>query len=134
MDFGDFLITRWYFSAPLLLVIILWYLYETSKGGKKITPSEAVNLVNINKAIFVDIREKEAFEVGHIHGSINVQKESFDQQEHLLNNGKAVIVITENGLDAGSAGVALQKLGIEQVFLLKNGLISWQEESLPLVK
>ena len=85
MDFGDFLITRWYLSVPLVIVLILWYMYETSKGGKRITPSEAVNLVNNNEAIFVDIREKDAFEVGHIHGSINVQKESFEQQEHLLN-------------------------------------------------
>ena len=134
MDFGDFLITRWYLSVPLIIVLILWYMYETSKGGKRITPSEAVNLVNNNEAIFVDIREKDAFEVGHIHGSINVQKETFEQQEHLLNKGKAVVVISENGLDAGSAGVELQKLGIETVYLLKDGLISWQEESLPLVK
>ena len=27
-----------------------------------------------------------------------------------------------------------QKIGIEEVYLLRNGLISWQEESLPLVK
>ena len=43
-------------------------------------------------------------------------------------------LITENGLDAGGAGVELLKLGIEEVYLLKDGLISWQEESLPLVK
>tara|TARA_B100000900_G_scaffold310382_1_gene269126 strand:+ start:596 stop:925 length:330 start_codon:yes stop_codon:yes gene_type:complete len=109
-------------------------MYETSKGGKRITPAEAVNLINSNQAIFVDIREKESFEVGHIHGSINVQKDSFEKQEHLLNKGKAVVVITENGLDAGSAGVELIKLGVEEVYLLKDGLISWQEESLPLVK
>ena len=63
-----------------------------------------------------------------------MQKESFEQQEHLLNKGKAVVVITENGLDAGSAGVELMKLGIVEVYLLKDGLISWQEENLPLVK
>ena len=109
-------------------------MYETSKGGKRITPSQAVDLINNNDAIFVDIRQKDSFESGHIHGSINVQKDSFGKQEHLLNKGKAVVVITENGLDAGGAGVELLKLGIEEVYLLKDGLISWQEESLPLVK
>ena len=58
----------------------------------------------------------------------------FEQQEHLLKKDKAVVVISENGLDAGSAGVALQKIGIDEVYLLRNGLISWQEESLPLIK
>ena len=52
----------------------------------------------------------------------------------MLNKGKPVVVITENGLDAGSAGVELLKLGIAEVYLLKDGLISWQEESLPLIK
>ena len=52
----------------------------------------------------------------------------------MLNKGKPIVVITENGLDAGGAGVELLKLGIEEVYLLKDGLISWQEESLPLVK
>ena len=70
----------------------------------------------------------------NIHGSINIQKDNFQKQEHLLNKGKAIVVISENGLDAGSAGVELQKMGIEEVYLLRNGLISWEEESLPLVK
>ena len=42
-----------------------------------------------------------------------------EKQEHLLKKGKPVVVITENGLDAGSAGVELLKLGIEEVYLLK---------------
>ena len=109
-------------------------MYETSKGGKRITPSQAVDLINNKEAIFVDIREKDNFDSGHIHGSINVQKDSFEKQEHLLNKGKPIVVITENGLDAGGAGVELLKLGIEEVEWLKDGLISWQEESLPLVK
>ena len=109
-------------------------MYETSKGGKRITPSQVVDLINNKEAIFVDIREKDNFDSGHIHGSINVQKDSFEKQEHLLNKGKPIVVITENGLDAGGAGVELLKLGIEEVYLLKDGLISWQEESLPLVK
>ena len=84
--------------------------------------------------MFLDIRDKDSFETGHIHGSINIQKDSFEKQEHLLKKGKAVIVVSENGLDAGSAGVELKRIGVEEVFLLRNGLISWYEESLPLIK
>ena len=53
---------------------------------------------------------------------------------HLLKKEKALIVVSENGIDSGGAGVELKKLGIEKVYLLKHGLLSWQEESLPLVK
>ena len=62
MDFFDFLISRWYLSLPLVVTLILWWMYESNKGGKKIGPSEAVDLINADKAIFVDIRERDAFE------------------------------------------------------------------------
>ena len=134
MDLFDFLASRWYLTLPLLVTLISWWFYESNKGGRKISPSEAVSLNNSGGAIILDIRPRDAFESGHIHGSINIQKESFSKQEHLLNQGKSVIVISENGLDAGGAGVELKKLGVGEVLLLRNGLISWAEESLPLVK
>ena len=134
MDLFDFLASRWYLTLPLLVTLISWWFYESNKGGRKISPSEAVSLNNSGGAIILDIRPRDAFESGHIYGSINIQKENFSKQEHLLNQGKSVIVISENGLDAGGAGVELKKLGVGEVLLLRNGLISWAEESLPLVK
>ena len=124
MNFFVFLTNNWFASLPLLIILISWYIYETNKGGKKIDPSAAVAMVNADQAMFVDIRDKESFETGHIHGSVNIQKDSFEKQEHLLKKGKAVIVVSENGLDAGSAGVELKKIGIEEVYLLRSGLIS----------
>ena len=69
-----------------------------------------------------------------IHLAKNILKDAFKQQEHLLKKEKALIVVSENGIDSGGAGVELKKLGIEKVYLRKHGLLSWQEESLPLVK
>ena len=51
-----------------------------------------------------------------------------------MNFRKIIIVVSENGIDAGGAGVELKNIGVEKVMLLKYGLISWAEESLPLVK
>ena len=134
MDLFDFLISRWYFSVPLIVTLISWWVYESNKGGKKITPAEAVLLTNRGEAKFLDIRKKEDFETGHISGSLNILKDAFKLQEHLLKKEKGLIVVSENGIDSGGAGVELKKLGIENVYLLKHGLLSWQEESLPLVK
>lgn len=134
MDIFDFLITRWYFSLPLVTTLIMWWFYESTKGGKKIGPNEAVSLVNSGKALFLDIRDKDSYDSGHIHGSINIKKDDFKKQEHLLTIGKTIIVVSENGIDSGGAGVELKNLGVERVMLLKYGLISWAEESLPLVK
>jgi len=122
MNFLDFLTNNWYASLPLLIILISWYIYETNKGGKKIDPSAAVAMVNADQAMFVDIRDKDSFETGHIHGSVNIQKDSFEKQEHLLKKGKAVIVVSENGLDAGSAGVELKKIGNDEKVILDERL------------
>ena len=72
MDLFDFLISRWYFSVPLIVTLISWWVYESNKGGKKISPAEAVLLINSGEAKFLDIRKKEDFETGHISGSLNL--------------------------------------------------------------
>ena len=56
-------------------------------------------------------------------------KDSFKQQEHLLTTGKIIIVVSENGIDAGGAGVELKNIGVEKVMLLKYGLISWAKKA-----
>ena len=112
MDLFDFLISRWYFSIPLIATLISWWVYESNKGGKKISPAEAVLLINSGEAKFLDIRKKEDFETGHISGSLNILKDAFKQQEHLLKKEKALIVVSENGIDSGGAGVELSLIHI----------------------
>ena len=51
MDIFDFLITRWYFSLPLVTTLIMWWFYESTKGGKKIGPNEAVSLVKFGRSV-----------------------------------------------------------------------------------
>ena len=54
MDLFDFLISRWYFSVPLIVTLISWWVYESNKGGKKISPAEAVLLINLSQTAYFD--------------------------------------------------------------------------------
>ena len=58
MDLFDFLASRWYLTLPLLVTLISWWFYESNKGGRKISPSEAVSLNNSGDAIILDIRPR----------------------------------------------------------------------------
>ena len=88
MDLIDFLITRWYFSLPLLTTLIFWWFYESNKGGKKFGPSEAVTLVNSGEAIFLDIRDKNSFESGHILVQLTFQRTLSNNKNTFLQQGK----------------------------------------------
>ena len=48
--FISFLIEHYFYSVPLLVVLILLIRSHAIKGGKKITPQELINLTNQDAA------------------------------------------------------------------------------------
>ena len=56
------------FVAFLLAILVL----ESRRGGKKISAQGAVNLINRDEAVVVDIRDRKDFNEGRITGSINI--------------------------------------------------------------
>jgi 3-mercaptopyruvate sulfurtransferase SseA len=42
------------------------------ESAKRIERAEAIKMVDSKKAVFVDVRPKDAYEQGHIKGSINI--------------------------------------------------------------
>ena len=56
------------FVAFLLAILVL----ESRRGGKKISAQGAVNLINRDQAVVVDIRDRKDFNEGRITGAINI--------------------------------------------------------------
>ena len=56
------------FVAFLVAILIL----ESRRGGAKISAQGAVNLINKDEAVVVDIRDRKEFGEGRITGSINI--------------------------------------------------------------
>jgi 3-mercaptopyruvate sulfurtransferase SseA len=42
------------------------------ESARRITREEAIKLVKAKKAVFVDVRAKDQYDMGHIHGAINI--------------------------------------------------------------
>ncbi len=45
---------------------------ESQESAKRITREEAIKLVKEKKAIYVDVRSKEQYDLGHIKGAISI--------------------------------------------------------------
>ena len=71
MELINFLIEHFYFSAPLVIVLILFFISNSKKGGTKISCQSLISLSNQDQALIVDLRSSEAFNSGHITASIN---------------------------------------------------------------
>ena len=68
-----FLIEHYFYSVPLLVVVILLIRSNAVKGGKKITPQDLVSLTNQEAAKLIDLRSPNEFaRVETLHGRNNM--------------------------------------------------------------
>lgn len=60
-------------------------------AAKRITREDAVKLVKEGKAVYVDVRSKDQYDLGHIKGAINIPGTELDKHYKDLPVGKYLI-------------------------------------------
>ena len=134
MELINFLIEHFYFSVPLVIVLILFFVSNSKKGGTKISCQSLISLSNQDAALIVDLRSSEAFNSGHITSSINIPiKDISRRSNELVHLDKSIVLVCETGGVSSNAGETLKKEGIEKIFILKGGINEWRMSNLPLV-
>ncbi len=118
-------------SGTLLLV-------PTLQGAvaSGLSATDAVLLINRERAVVVDVCEPAEFAVGHIVGSRNIPLGELDQKlaSAAKNKNLPLILVCQSGARSGRALAAAQALGYTQVHSLSGGLSSWKSAGLPLEK
>ncbi|GAB2584614.1 rhodanese-like domain-containing protein [Ramlibacter solisilvae] len=113
-------------------------LWPTIQGGGAgaLTSALAVQLINRERAVVVDISEPEEFAQGHIGGARNVPLSQLEQRlpEVVKNKTLPVILVCATGARAGRAAATAKRLGYEKAQALAGGLKSWKEANLPVEK
>ena len=124
--------------AGLLVAVIFMTVKMSFSKVKEISRTEATNLINNQQAVVVDVRSHEAFRSGHIVDAMNVTVPEIEGDNvGQLEKSKSlpVIVVCENGTTSSrKAAEKLTKLGFEQVYMLKDGVMGWNSDNLPLVR
>ena len=120
------------FVAFLLAILVL----ESRRGGKKISAQGAVNLINRDEAVVVDIRDRKDFNEGRITGSINIPLNSIKSRASELKKfkDKQIIVADKMGQHSAMAVKQLNAEGYANVVRLNGGVAGWKGSNLPLVK
>ncbi|MGI8739213.1 MAG: rhodanese-like domain-containing protein [Gammaproteobacteria bacterium] len=103
---------------------------------KEVSPAEAVNLINHEDALVLDVREDSEIKSGKITGARHIPLSVLKQRVGDLAKyrDRAVIVSCGSGLRSGQAGDILHQQSFEKVYSLKGGIAAWQNANLPLVK
>ena len=99
-----------------------------------ITISEALKHVDKKDAIFLDIREKNEFNVSHIKGALQMNPDgSTISKLKGLQKNQLIIVYCSVGARSQTFGKMLKKEGYTNVFNLYGGFFYWANMRYPMV-
>ncbi len=121
----------------LFVVIIVMTIKSKLSKVKIISNALAIQLINKQDAMVVDIRSADSFKKGHITQSHNILPVDIKNGTiKVLEKHKEspVILLDDNGLSAANVAENLIQQGFMQVYVLKDGIAGWNGENLPLVK
>lgn len=115
----------------LAVLAVLFFMVESKRSGKKITPNELGLLMNNQNARLIDIRPANKFAQGYIQGSQNIPfTELKDHINELNASSTPIVFVCDMGLQASAAVHLLNKTDI---YRLDGGIAGWQAAGMPLV-
>jgi len=133
-----FITNHWMLSTLFVVLVIAlgvneWMSY--SFGIPKISPQEAIQLINHQEAVVIDLRNETTFTTGHILGAMNIPTASIEKKLNSLQKflSKPIILVCHAEHDTPKVAAQLNKQGFK-VFLIQGGLQEWRRSGLPLVK
>ena len=133
--FFEFLAQQWILVAALLAVVVMLFMHETRKSGTSLSPQQAINLVNAEDGVFVDLRDTADFRAGHIVEAMHVPSSKLLNNTGLLEKyrNKPIVLVCKMGQTAGAVGKKLNADGYENVNIMTGGMMEWNNLQLPVV-
>lgn len=134
----SFFIENW---TLLLLALVsggmlLWPVLSGTAGAGSLNATQAVQLINREKAAVVDVCSPDEFAAGHVGGAKNVPLGELEAKLPGLVKNKAtpVILVCASGMRSRRAVAIAKKLGYDNAHSLTGGMGAWRAASLPVEK
>ncbi len=131
----EFTTNHMFLVASLFIVIaLLIKSVIEGRGVDRIKPLRAVELINRDDALVLDVRMDDEFKSGHILNSKHIPLGLLGNQLKALEShrDKPIVISCRSGNRARTAGGLLRRAGFGKLYVLDGGIIAWQNASLPL--
>lgn len=114
--------------------MLVWPLVAGGMSAGALNASGAVQLINREKAVVVDVCEASEFAAGHVTGAKNIPLGELEARLPGIIKNKAlpVILVCASGVRSGRAVAIAKKLGYDQAQSLGGGLKAWKDANLPV--
>ena len=135
----QFVINNWYLFVALAVILFLLAagpLSQQMHGIRNAHSAQAIQLLNREHGVVVDVCEPKEFSAGHVPNAINLPLSSLkdrlrDLEKH---KNKPIIVSCRSGNRSLKGAVILRRHGFATVYNLAGGLQAWERDNLPLEK
>jgi rhodanese-related sulfurtransferase len=116
--------------------MLAWPVVSSGARPGSLTASGAVQLINREKAVVVDVCEANEYAAGHVAGAKHAPLGELEQKLPGMVKNKAlpVILVCASGARSSRAVAIAKKLGYEQAHSLSGGMRAWREANLPVEK
>jgi rhodanese-related sulfurtransferase len=112
--------------------LLIWPALTRARSGG-ITPTEAVRLMNREKAVVIDVSEPGEYAAAHVAGSRNIPLGRLEVAPELpKNKSLPIVLVCATGRRAAKAARALQVKGYTKAVVLGGGLAAWKTANLPI--
>ena len=132
-----FIIDNWMLISVAFAsgAMLLWPVVRGA-ASSGLSAAGAVQLINRERAVVIDVSEADEFATGHVGGAKNVPVGQLEQRLPQVVKNKTVplILVCPSGARARRALDVAQKLGYEKAQVLAGGLKAWKDANLPLEK
>ncbi len=137
-SYVQFVVDNWVLFLAALssgVMLLLPLVNKNAGGSSKVSPTEAVQLINREKAVLIDVSETAEYASGHVAGAKNVPLGSLEASNDLPKNKTLpLVLVCPTGARAARAVDMLKKRGFEKTRVLAGGLRAWREANLPIEK
>ncbi len=133
--FFEFAAQQWLLMAALLAAVGMLFYHEGRKSGPALSPQQAINLINREDGVFVDLREAADYKQGHIVDAVSIPAAKLPSRTGELEpyRQRPVVLVCKMGQQAGTAGKQLREAGFEKVYKMSGGMMEWTASQLPTV-
>lgn len=132
-----FILDNWMLMSVALAsgAMLVWPVLKGASGGS-LSAAGAVQLINREKAVVIDVCEANEFAAAHVGGAKNIPLNQLEEKlpGAVKNKALPVILVCQSGGRSNRAVAIAKKLGYAQALSLGGGLSAWRAANLPVEK
>lgn len=133
----NFIVDNWYLILLALVagaLLLAPMLKAGAHGG--LTAAMAVQLINREKAVVIDVCGADEYSAGHVVGAKNVPLADLEARLPVVVKNKALplIMVCASGARSARAVATAKKLGYANAQVLAGGIKAWSAAGMPVEK